>query len=190
MNVDKNEQAAKVLAEVVAIQTEIYGRVHPRGLNTLHNLIGAYVDLTEYEQALELSKDYVARCRELNSPTLGNALLDSLKFAQKLKTTRPEAAAREYVDFRRRSAPESFKFFAAVEQVGKALLGQSKFEQAESFLIESFEGLRERGNTIPAADRSRILNKARDRVVEMYKKSGQTEEKQKWIEIDINNSEL
>ena len=63
--------------------------------------------------------------------------------------------------------------------LGATLLGQSKFEAAEPFLLSGYAGMLRQKDTIPAVSRS-DLAEARGRIVKLYQKWGKPEKVADW----------
>jgi len=95
------------------------------------------------------------------------------------KFTEAEPLARDCVAIRERKLPDHWSTFNAQSLLGGCLLGQEKYEEAEPLLLSSYEGMRQRKDTIPAAGKTR-LNEALERLVQLYEAWGKPEQAAEW----------
>jgi hypothetical protein len=63
--------------------------------------------------------------------------------------------------------------------LGEILAGEKRFAEAEPLLLTGYQGLIERETTIPAADRTAAVQ-ARDGVLRLYERWGQSEKAAAW----------
>ena len=57
---------------------------------------------------------------------------------------------RECLSIREQKTPDDWTTFLTQSSLGGSLLGQGKYEAAESLLIQGYEGLVARADTVPA----------------------------------------
>jgi hypothetical protein len=69
-----------------------------------------------------------------------------------------------------------------MSQLGRALLGQGKYAEAEPLIVQGFEGMKVRAATIPAPVKSACLSEAAGRVVQLYEAWGKPERARAWAE--------
>jgi hypothetical protein len=69
-----------------------------------------------------------------------------------------------------------------MSQLGRALLGQGKYAEAEPLIVQGFEGMKFRAATIPEPVKIAHLSEAAGRVVQLYKVWGKPEKARAWAE--------
>ncbi|MFO0908650.1 MAG: serine/threonine-protein kinase [Isosphaeraceae bacterium] len=80
-----------------------------------------------------------------------------------------ERFSRECLTIRDRVDPNRYVQFLTKTQIGESLVGQKRFDEAESLILEGYAGLRERQRQIPSDDdRKLILAQAAGRVIRLY----------------------
>ncbi len=185
LNANRYGDAEDLLRDVLESREELHSRIHPSALNTLHNLIGAHLGVEQYDRALQLSIDYVARCRDASSPSLDDALArltqSSLKTSDFVSA---EKAARECMKLRQQSSPEGYSQYGTMSQLGESLAGQNRFAEAEAMLLDAYRQLSAKEHMIPASARARVIREARARIVRMYEASGKPDKAETWKRSD------
>jgi len=88
-------------------------------------------------------------------------------FLQKQAFSMAEPLLRDVWAIRKKLQPDYWITYDCQSQLGEALLGMKKYSEAESLLLDGYEGLRKRENEIPALAKSRIPD-AMDRLVKLY----------------------
>jgi hypothetical protein len=91
-----------------------------------------------------------------------------------------EDAARRVLAVRLERHPEHWTRFDTVSILGGALAGQKNFAEAETLLIEGYEGLKEREERIPFLWRSKRPAQAAARLVELYEAWGKKDKADEW----------
>jgi len=65
--------------------------------------------------------------------------------------------------------------------LGRALLGQQKYAEAEPLLHKGYEGMKAREATIPRTDGGELrMPEALDRLIELYANTNKPEEAKRW----------
>ncbi len=115
-----------------------------------------------------------------NSPQLaallslyGASLLEAKEFAK------AEPILREAFAVREKTQPDDWSTFNTESLLGGVLLGRENYEEAESLLLEGYEGLRVRKKAIPPLASHRTLE-ALDRLINLYTVTNKPEQLQKW----------
>ena len=105
-------------------------------------------------------------------------LLDDLlrqeKFAQ------AETPARECLAAREAESPDDWKTFESRSVLGRCLLEEKKYAEAESLLVSGYEGLKQRQDRIPINSRVSSPREALQRLVQLYKTTDQSEKAAEW----------
>ena len=78
-----------------------------------------------------------------------------------------ESLVREALAVREKKLPDDWRTFEARSLLGGSLLGQRKYADAETFLLQGYEGMKAREARIPAPSR-KYLSEAAKRVSQLY----------------------
>src|SRR5207249_8810889 len=93
--------------------------------------------------------------------------------------TEAEAPARECLSIRQLKLPDGWQTFNAQVMLGASLLGQKKYADAEPYLVSGYEGLKARGDKIPAEGKPR-LREALHYLVQLYESTGAPDQTAHW----------
>jgi hypothetical protein len=107
---------------------------------------------------------------------LAQVALDLLKCHQ---CAEAEPLLRECLAIRKKTQPEVWSTFNSKSQLGGALLGQKKYNEAEPLLLAGYEGMKAREKAIPPQGSIRIPE-ALDRLVELYTATNNPDAIKKW----------
>jgi serine/threonine protein kinase/lipopolysaccharide biosynthesis regulator YciM len=161
------------------------GRDHPDTLHSMNNLALAYQAsgqlaraVTLFEQTLEKRKAKLGAESHYTLATLadlGAVLLQQHKWSE------AEPLLRVCLAGRQKQMPDRWLTFDTQSLLGAALLGQKKHAEAEPPLVQGYEGMKARANTIPpAGGPERRLPEALDRLIELYTALNKPDEAKKW----------
>ncbi len=115
-----------------------------------------------------------------DSPQLAGLLAQvGLGLQQEKKWTEAEPLLRECLTIREQTQPDVWSTFNTKSLLGGALLGQSKYAEAEPLLLAGHAGMKQREKTIPEQGKIR-LREAVERLVQLYEATGKTDEAAKW----------
>jgi hypothetical protein len=78
--------------------------------------------------------------------------------------------------------PNSWRVSNTLSLLGSSLAAQKRFEEAEQFLIDGYNGLRQREAQIPEQYRNRLWD-AVERLVALYASWGKAEETRRWQSV-------
>src|SRR5262249_61403257 len=106
---------------------------------------------------------------------LGLNLLLQERFAE------AEQVAREALALMDKDARENWSRFHTISMIGGALMGQQKYVEAEPFLVQGYEGMKQREALIGALH-MHWLTKAGDRLVRFCEAIHQPEKAREWRE--------
>src|SRR5262249_43733679 len=128
------------------------GPDHPDTLTTLNNLALAYLAAKQPEKALPLLRAFLAGQKKQlggDNPRLAGlqatAAQDLLTYGQPAEA---ETVLRECLAIRARKEPDAWTTPQTKSLLGASLLGQKKYADAEPFLLQGYEGLKQRGAKI------------------------------------------
>ncbi len=118
--------------------------------------------------------------RNPSSPAYAAALaVRGAMLLMEKKPAQAELKLRASLTTRQKNQPDDWTTFDTMSMLGQALLDQRKFAEAEPLLIEGYEGLQKRKDSIPPQDAPRIT-KALERIVNLYEAWGQEDKAIKW----------
>ncbi|HMO36467.1 MAG TPA: hypothetical protein PKA06_10535 [Gemmatales bacterium] len=89
---------------------------------------------------------------------------------------------RECLAIREKKEPEAWTTFNTMSMLGRALLGQKKYAEAEPLLVKGYDRLKAREETIPPQASTRIPE-ALDRLIELYTATNKPVEAKKYQEL-------
>jgi tetratricopeptide (TPR) repeat protein len=92
-----------------------------------------------------------------------------------------EQVAREALALMDKDARENWSRFHTISMIGGALLGQKRYAEAEPFLVQGYEGMKQRETLIPAGF-MHWLTKGGNRLVRFYEATNQPEKAREWRE--------
>jgi non-specific serine/threonine protein kinase/serine/threonine-protein kinase len=134
----------------------------------------------ELRKALERAcKQRDRRARERQCAVVQKVL--GLNLLLQGRYTEAEAVAREALAVLERYTPDHWSRFHAMSMVGGALQGQQRYSEAESCLVQGYEGMKQREATIDACF-DHWLTKAGERLVRFYDVTDQPEKSRLWRE--------
>ena len=90
-----------------------------------------------------------------------------------------EPLLRECLAIREKTQPDLWSTPHTKSKLGRALLGQKKYTDAEPLLIAGYEGMRQREATIPPQEKPR-LTEALEYVIQLYEATNKPEQAAKW----------
>src|SRR5262245_7112247 len=147
------------------------------------NLAGAYLAAKQPDKALPLLRDFLAAQRQRLGPddarlagiltSVGRELLKHGHFVE------AEKVLREGLTIREAKLPDDWTTFHTKATLGASLLGQHRYAEAESLLLQGYEGLKAREKAIPPSDKSR-LSEALEGLVQLYDAWDQKDQADQW----------
>lgn len=100
-----------------------------------------------------------------------------------------ETALRDCLEIRRRVGPEEWNTFNTMSMLGAAMAGQGKVEEAESLLLQGYEGMKSREQDIPPQAASRIPESL-DRLIEYYQMRGDSDREALYRKLRAESSSI
>jgi hypothetical protein len=125
--------------------------------------------LTEFREQLQIS----------DAKKAGVLATLALSLLQQSKWTEADPILRQALAIREKLIPDAWNTFATRSLIGRSLLGQKKYEEAEPWLLSGYKGMKAREGTIPAAGRPRLVE-ALERLVQLYEALNKKDEAAKW----------
>jgi serine/threonine protein kinase len=165
------EKGVPLFAESLELRRQKLGPDHPETLATMRNLGIAYCKTDQGEDAAKILGEFIDRQR-------ANHNQDDPQFASLLainandliickQYAAAEAMLRDCLAIREATMPDNWSTFNTRSVLGGALMGQGKLAEAESYLVQGYEGMKAREKDIPPAAATRIPESL-DRLIEFY----------------------
>jgi serine/threonine protein kinase/tetratricopeptide (TPR) repeat protein len=179
----KYDLAEPILKEVKETFVRHWAATDPLTLTATHNLGWVYREGGKYDLAeAEFVTALAGRQQRLgpDAPDVAGTLADlGLTNLHQKKYVLAEGHARECVRILNNVAPDSWELFGAYSLLGGSLLGQQQYAAAEPLLLQGYQGMVQRKDSVPADEAVR-LTEAVDRLVELYTALGKADEAAKW----------
>lgn len=174
--------AEPLYREALAIRRKRLGDHHPKVATSLVNVGTVLHQQGDYDRAEQSYREALTIVREVlpaDHPdlasklgALGLLLLDRERYAE------AEPLFRECLAIREKKLPNSRMRFVAMSSLGSALARLSKFEEAEPFLLNGYEGMLSSPGTPGPWKR-----KALERIVWLYEAWGKPDKAAEWLEL-------
>jgi len=179
----KLAEAEPLFREALEIEKKLLGNEHPTLAVSLRNLASLLRDQGRLDEA----ETVFGNALEMQRKLLGNEHPDVATTLERLarlledrgKLADAEAACRECLATRQQISPDDWQTFNARSLLGAILLSQKRYEEAGPLLISGFEGMKQREDRIPLADKPRVKETAR-RLVELYTATGKPSKSEEW----------
>ena len=178
------EKADKTFQEATKRFSLKLGEDHPYTLTCIQEYGLLYLRQERWSDAIGLFEELLSRCEKGfgREHIRTQSALRHLGTAYKGATQYKEAATsiKEVLEFMQQEAPDAWDTFETQSLLGSTYLNQGKFEQARPLLIEGYEGMKQRADSIPINNRQQRLVEAIDRLIELYQKLEKPEETARW----------
>jgi tetratricopeptide (TPR) repeat protein len=179
----KREQAVMIFTEWLPRAEQHLGLNHAMTRFGQQSAVVVFENARLHAQAAAIHRTWanLERHRQPGEPLklashLAAAGMDFL-YAQQFVEAEP--LLRECLTLREKHQPEVWSTFNSKSLLGGALLGQKKYGEAESLLLQGYEGMKAREQTIPPPGKPR-LPEALERLIQLYEAQDKPAEVQKW----------
>jgi tetratricopeptide (TPR) repeat protein len=182
MDMDRLEDSMALYAKVLDGLDSTYGPKHDSKIGPMLCFARACQRAEEFARADQLLREALEQIskqkdslgqRNAKANALGWLALNLLLQERHVDA---ERIAREAIAI---DQIEKYRHFYSMSVLGAALLGQKKYADAESLLLQGHGGMKQWKVGRPAADR-RLLTDAGERVVHFYEVTGQAEKAREW----------
>jgi tetratricopeptide (TPR) repeat protein len=175
--------AEALFGQTLETQRRVLGAEHPSTLWTLSDLAAMYQQQGRYALAETLAAQAFAGRRHAfgseHPDTMASAVDLALAYQSQGKFPESEALAREALEFDRKKQPDDWQRFRAGSLLGASLAGQRKYTEAESLLLEGYQGMAARKDRIEVPERYH-LDRAREWIVQLYQDWGKPKQAAEW----------
>jgi eukaryotic-like serine/threonine-protein kinase len=179
----KYTQAEPLFTQALDAQKRRLGPLHGSTLSTLSDFASMHQRQGNYTLAETNDTELLAGCRQTFGPerpkTMSAAADLALVYNLEGKSDASEPLARQAFEFYRTKQPNWWEQFWAESLLGASLAGQKKFTEAESLLLEGYQGMLARKDRINVLERS-LLDQAHQWLVQMYVDWGKPEKAAEW----------
>jgi len=179
----KFDEAEPLFVEALSAAKKKLGLEHANtqeivnNLAVLHEMKGTpqivESELRELVEFLKQNPGPNLRAYALELGYLAKNLLDQNKYVE------AEPFARQCLAIRTKHFPDRWGTFYTKHLVGSALWGQNKLSEAEPYLVQGYEGMKQRESNIPPAAK-RYLKDSLERVIQLYDDWGKKSEADEW----------
>jgi serine/threonine protein kinase/tetratricopeptide (TPR) repeat protein len=146
-------------------------------------LLGVYVQAGKVTEAIAFATERARAARKrlpADSPPLAAALATACEALVDVKAyADAEPLLRECLLIRQKEEADAWTTFHTQSLLGAALLGQKKNSEAETNLIQGYQGMKDREAQMPFHERVRLA-KNLERLVHLYEAWGKKAEADKW----------
>jgi serine/threonine protein kinase/tetratricopeptide (TPR) repeat protein len=158
------------------------GLAHPHTQTYIRELSACYERMGQPARGEPLLRELVdlGKQKDADAPSIAatRAALGANLLAQQ-KATDAEPPLRQALATLDKHRPDEWATSHTRSLLGAALLGQKKYADAEPFLVQGYEGMKQREARIPTGDRFRLAE-AVERLVQLYEATGQEEQAARW----------
>jgi tetratricopeptide (TPR) repeat protein/tRNA A-37 threonylcarbamoyl transferase component Bud32 len=180
---ERPAEAEPLCREALEIRRAAFPAGHPQVLDSMRALAELYIETGKATEAVPLFRAWLESTRA-TAPKESTQLADQLaSIGLQLLTleewSEAEALLRECLTIREKAQPEAWRTFNTRSLLGAALLGQKKYAEAETLLLDGFRGMKAREADIPPQATTRI-SEALERLVAFYEASGAADEAARW----------
>jgi tetratricopeptide (TPR) repeat protein len=166
-------EAIALFEAVLPARERVLGPDHPDTLTTRDQLADAYEAAGAYAKLEPLTRASLDQARKqfgaTHWRTAGVMAWRGLCLVQLEKWPEAESVLRMCLSIREAAEPDDWKTFNTRSLLGEAVLGQSRYAEAEPLLVSGYEGIKARESTIPESHRTRRVAEAAERVLHLYR---------------------
>jgi len=183
LNEGKYAQAEALEKQTLEIKRRVLGPEHPSTLGTLSGFASIY----QREGRYALAKSYAEQALDGRRHSLGAENPDTmaseadlaLAYLSQGEFAESQRVAREALEAEKKVQPDSWLRFRAASLLGASLAGEKKYAEAESLLLEGYQGMLARKDRIGAPDQYH-LKLAHQWLVQLYEAWGKPDNAAEW----------
>ena len=179
----KYAEAEALFTQIEKISRRVLGPEHPRTLAFLMDFASMYQRQGKYALAEALAAHVLAgRRRALGSEhpdTMPSAPDLALAYVSQRKFAESEPLAREAMEAATKAEPDGWQRFRAESLLGASLAGRKEYAEAEPLLLQGYQGMLARKDSINVPDRYHLYL-AHQWLVELYQAWGKPAKAAEW----------
>lgn len=171
--------------DAIPLLEEVYRSSHEQHelIWLISNLMDAYVQTGRMEEAVKLARNAVNEARA----ALGTEALDlatvlsgaGRTFAESKLWQEAETVLTEALRIHAKRTPNGAKPFGTQIELGRVFLGQQRYVEAERYLLEGCNGMKQRINKVPVPRRTRLTD-AIESLIKLYVATDKPDEAVRW----------
>jgi serine/threonine protein kinase len=175
------ERAEPLLARCLEVCRRALGPQNSLTVAVTKNLAQTYLSLGKYDRAAPLLALFAEVSPGKGRSPAPGGLLASL--ARDLlaggENAGAESLLRECLKLHEKKLPDDWTRFEVQSLLGASVLGQGRYAEAEPLLVQGYEGLKARAQSIPPGEKGRLTEALR-RVVRLYEAWGKADQVAPW----------
>ncbi len=179
----QNTEAIRRFEELLPLRVAKLPEDHPDTLRTMYNLAQAYREDGRTAQAIAMFETVLskrkAKLRTDHPDTLTTMNGLAAAYLETHRWVDAERLLRDCLERRKRTQPDDWRRFHTMSQLGAALAGQKRFDEAEPLLTGGYEGLLARESKISVRFK-KDLTAAAARLVPFYEAWGKPDVAAGW----------
>jgi tetratricopeptide (TPR) repeat protein len=179
----KYAQAEALYRQNLEIERRALPPEHPSTISTLSDFAFMYQRQGKHALAETYAAQALAALRHAlgseNPDTMAAAADLALAYLSQGKFTESEPLAREALEFNRKKQPDDWQRFRAESLLGASLAGERKYAEAEPLLLEGYQGMLARKDSIAVPERYH-LDLAHRWLVQLYQSRGKPGKAAEW----------
>lgn len=183
LDMGRPQHAIPLFEQTLEKRKSTLGPEHEDTLHIMRDLTSAYQNTGKLDQANRLLRDLLQHQRKKDGPmsakTAGMLAMLGMNLLKQQQYVAAEPILRECLAIREQKLPDDWLRYNTLSMLGESLLGQKKYAAAEAFLLQGYEGIKQREAKIPSQGKTR-LTEAAERLVRLYEAMNQPEEARMW----------
>ncbi len=176
-------EAVPLFEETLRLRTAKFGHDHPDTFPARNNLATAYSETGRMDEAITLNETTVklatAKLGQDHPDTLGAMNNLARCYIHAKRWSDAEKIARICLSVRKEERAPDWMTYYTMCQLGAALAGQNQLTEAESFMIDGYEGMKALESTMSVPDRRLLADSVRH-IVKVYSAWNKPEKAAEW----------
>lgn len=189
----KLADAIKLHEETLRRRRATLGADHPDTVTSIGNLVSTYLAAEQPEKSLRLLPEFLAGKRKQLGPESARMAYLLVNVAQDLllhqQSREAEKLGRAGLEILQRKEPNDHQTCDAQALLGRTLLAQGKYAEAEPLLLQGYDGMKRRAAG-RSSDAQRQLRAAARALVQLYEAWGKPVQAAHWRQELPETNEL
>ncbi len=179
----KYAQAEALFNQTLNISRRVLGPENAETLNIFSDMAGMYQREGKFDKAQKVAAQSLLGQIHILGEQNPNAMVAAcdvaLAYQSEGKFAKSEALARKAVKFDKANRPDDWERFRAESLLGASLAGEKNYSEAETLLLEGYQGMAARKQRMGVPDWYH-LDRARQWIVQLYVDWGKPEKAAEW----------